>query len=193
MQLLLYINLGNKKLITKQMLPFLTFCCQCVLLWWVFVTHTWKFLSLHCGAVREELTRCLKRLIPTTCFCISPLFQAVQSIELLWNVCGMTSACFFSHPVAHCVCLLPKPGPLEAILLLFAWRQSHASRWVFFMSCFWTENTWTRRLWIPHCLTEQRVQLRQGAHVHLLSVEGWGYILSVYSQNGCIFSWWNEE
>lgn len=176
------------------MLPFLTFCCQCVCATLMGICHPYMkaliaalWSSLRgTNQVPEEInTHYMLLYLP-------PLFQAVQSIELLWNVCVMTSACFFSHPVAHCVCLLPKPGPLEAILLLFAWRQSHASRWVFFMSCFWTENTWARRLWIPHCLTEQRVQLRQGAHVHLLSVEGWGYILSVYSQNGCIFSWWNE-
>lgn len=60
---------------TKCCLSLLSAVSVCVLLWWVFVTHTWKLLSLHCGALWEELTRCLKRLIPTTCFCISPHFS----------------------------------------------------------------------------------------------------------------------
>lgn len=115
-----------------------------------FLTLLSQYVRGTCQVPLEINARCMR-------LCLPP-----QSTERLWNVCWMTSACF-SHPVAHCVCLLLKPGPLEAILLLFAWRQSHASCGVFFMSCFWTENTWNRRPWIPHCLTEQRVQLRQSA------------------------------
>lgn len=46
----------------------------------------------------------------STLFSLPPRFQATHSIELLWNVCVMTSApffflslSFFSHPVAHSV------------------------------------------------------------------------------------------
>lgn len=155
--------------------------------------------SLGAGPQYSAVTVCERNLpgasgdeCPLHAFVSSPTFPgrterwaAVKCLSDDFSLC-------FSHPVAHCVCLLLKPGPLEATLLLFAWRQSHASCWVFFMSCFWTENTWNRRLRIPHCLTEQRAQLSQSARGHWLSVEGWGYILSIYAQNGCIFSWWHE-
>lgn len=145
-----------------------------------------QLLLLHCGTVGKQLARCLNRVMPSPRFYVSSHFSkpciVLSCCEML---VGWLQLIFFSHPVAHSVCLLLKPGLLEAILLLFAWQQSHASRWVFFMSCFWTENTWTWRRWILHCLTGQRVQLRQRVHVHLLSVEEWGYILSIYSQNGC--------
>lgn len=98
----------------------------------------------------------------------------------------MTSALFFfftTHPVAHSVCLfLLQPDLPEAIPLLFAWRQSHASR-CFFMSCFWTENTWTQRHGEFLIVSEQQVQLRRRERVQLLSTKEWGYILSIYSSN----------
>lgn len=114
-----------------------------------------------------------------TCFSVCPHFF---KLCIVFSCCEMFlrwlqlvvlfffSSSFFSHPVAYSARFLLKPGGLGVIPLLFAWRQAHVSRWVFFISCFWSENTWTQTLWIPHCLTEQRVQLRQRLHVHLLSV-----------------------
>lgn len=101
----------------------------------------------------------------------------------------MTSACFSSHPVAHSVCLLLPPGLLETLLLLFAWRQSHVSRWVFFMSCVFELKTPGHR--IPHCLTEQQVQLSHRAHPFVVCGRVRLHSLH-YSQNGCIFSWRNK-
>lgn len=83
----------------------------------------------------------------------------IISWDTWWQPCHMPSSpcivlsccddfsLLFSHPVAHSVCLLPKPGLLVAVLLLFASRQSHTSCWVFFLwAAFWTENTWTQKL-----------------------------------------------
>lgn len=114
-------------------------------------------------------------------------------MELLWNVCVMTSAHFFPTPwhivsVFYLSQVFLKPS---CCCLLGG---SHMLR----TGCFFYELflNWkhldAEALWIPHCLTERRAQLRQRAHVHLLSVRGWGHILSIYPQNGCIFRWCNE-
>lgn len=112
-------------------------------------------------------------------FCLTLRSQAVRSIELLWNVCGMTSAC----PFCCCCCFCVSPCGTQCLsltwsqvfLMLFARRQSHASHWtvsVFYELFLNWEHLDAEKLWIPHCLTQRRVQLKQRAHVHLLSVEG---------------------
>lgn len=148
-----------------------------------FVTHTWVVTHLF---TVEQFERNLPgaRLMHTTGF---PVCPHVSKPRIVLNWCEMfvgwlQRGFFFPTPwhivsVFHSSQVFSKPS---RCCLLGGSHMPHAE--CFFMSCFWTENTWTQRLWIPHCLTEQRVQLKQSVHVHLLSVEGWGYILLIYAQ-----------
>lgn len=142
------------------------------------------------GALKDS---CPKHALvtPTANTPVSKLCEVLSRCEMFVEWLQLVPPAPHPHPMVHCVSLLLKPGPLEAILLLFTWRQPHASCWVLFMSCFWTEDTWTHPLWIPRCLTERQVQLRQRVSICCLSV-GWHHIRSIYFQNGCIFSWWSE-
>lgn len=78
--------------------------------------------------------------MPTTCF------SAMHIIELLWNICVMTSACCFPtlwHTVSviYLNRVFLKPS---SCCWLGGSRIPHAE--CFLWAVFWTENTWTQRL-----------------------------------------------
>lgn len=119
------------------------------------------------------------------------VFCAAHAIEQLWNICVMTSACCSWTQGTWSVCafiqLFFKP---YCCCLLGGSHMPH-TQWILW--AVFKQKTPGPRHWVRYCLTEQQVQLRPRAHVHLLSVGGWGYILSMYFQNGSVLIWQNKE
>lgn len=168
--------------------------CHCLLLPHLPPSHTipyffqvivaWFVKDERCASsvTCQTLVRPVKDLL--VCSDILMTTPRVSDCLCLFKLCIVLSCCemfvgwlqllfFPPYPVAYSPCVVLKPGLLEAITLLFAWRQSHASCWVCFISCFRTETTWTQGPWIPYCFIEWWIQLRKRTCVHLLSVQGW--------------------
>lgn len=101
--------------------------------------------------------------------------------------------------MAQSACLPLEPGLLEAhpaCCLLGCSHMPHAER--FFMSCFWSENTWTRRPWIPHCLIEQArtIKGRQCMSICCLwkgEVAFFPFILKMAASPGCCWQKWGKQ
>lgn len=104
---------------------------------------------------------------------LHPCFQTQRDVDLLWNVCRMTSACFFFFLPCGTVCLSSawarSSWSHSAVASLAAVACLTLS--VFLWAGFWSENTWTQSSRVAHCPPELPAQLRENAHVHLLSVE----------------------